>query len=114
MDDKAKMLEFFDRFIEIGNNVITITPDGHVTADAFTEAVPLDFLQERVGGYIELASSGIYKGVHWIAYVDEEGLLKGLENNSLGNLLCEGLLGHPAHQPFFGNIIFLYGDDIIN
>lgn len=113
MDDKAKMVEFFDRFIAVGNNVITITPDGHVTVDHFSERVGLDDLQSRVGGLIEIACQGNYKSDDWIVYVDEEGLLKGLEENSLGNMLCEGLLGHPAHQPFFGNMVFLYGRDII-
>ena len=113
MDDKAKMVEFFYKFIALGNNVITITPDGHVTADHFSERSGLDDLQSRVGGLIEIACQGKHKGDDWIVYVNEEGLLKGLEKNSLGNMLCEGLLGHPAHQPFFGNMVFLYGRNII-
>lgn len=109
MDDKDQMVDLFDRLVSIGNNVITITPDGHVTADCFDEVAPLEYLQKKVEGYIEIACEGTHNGEKWVAYVNEEGLLNNLPNNPLGDLMCEGLLKRLPHQPFFGNIVFLYG-----
>ena len=68
-----------------GEQYITITD----------EEATLKWLQEAVGGYIELIRTSRFDGDIW---VNEEGILKKLEYNQTASLL--------VGQPLFGPVIF--------
>jgi hypothetical protein len=77
--------------------VIIIRADG--TRETTDAKATLRALQQHVGGYIErvLSAPIPIDGVQYEAWVNEEGLLQGLQYNEQGSMLCG--------QPLVGNVV---------
>ncbi len=74
--------------------VVIIKEDGIITSESFLgKTIGLEYLQEKVGGYIELASRKI--GNKWYdLYIDEEGRLKDLPTTLI-----------TQHEDFKGTVV---------
>ena len=85
----------------------------------FTAAPSLEFMQERVGGYIEpVPFFTQYRGQRCVAFCDEHGKQKGLTINEAANALWAMC---PVPSPFVpavsagdvlvGPVVVLFGDE---
>jgi len=84
---------------------LAIEPDGGCAVHELVEDTELRQLQALVDGYIE----GIY-GPGWVGFVNEEGLIKNLDQNVVGTNLameCDWYGGLPLGEFLRGTIVFL-------
>ena len=70
----------------VGSALMVIHPEGRITVDTDCPSNDLRTLQEAVGGYLEavtLTRPQVSRTGPYLGYVNEEGLLHGLEYNPL-------------------------------
>ena len=95
---------------------VTLSPNGDITIQPFqrrTEDGNLKFLQTQVGGFIEHLDidCGMFPLDMW---VNEEGLLIGLERNDLASYIVDvtwRLAGNVGIPDIVGNVVITGTDD---
>lgn len=89
----------------------TISPDGHVAMEILDGPPGLERLQELVGGYIE-AVPGLTKreDTPCVAFVNEEGILKGLPLNTLASEIWAAAAPQMATS-LVGTMVVIEGDE---
>lgn len=68
------------------------------------EKADLNFCQDRVGGYIEIIEFDDFQVV-----VNDEGLIRGLHNNSYATKFCQSHLDYDIF--ICGDVLILSGND---
>lgn len=95
--------------------VLTLKPDGGEIAVNYDKPVPLDDLQKGVEGWIEIVPDfDTYGGKPAVAFVNEEGKLKGLPFNAKATDLWAAALGmnpNDIGDEIVGNMLIVTGDD---
>lgn len=96
--------------------VLTLKVDGTTEVTFFTAPVPLEFLQNAVGGWIELVPDfDVFEGQTGIvAFCNEEGKLKGLPLNVKATEAWAKSVGAPVADlgdALLGDVIIVSGDD---
>lgn len=73
--------------------ITTIAPDGAITIKTYTAEIPLEDLNEAVGGYIEsVPFFTTYEGRECVVFCNEHGKIKDLPRNEPANKLWDALL----------------------
>jgi hypothetical protein len=92
----------------------TIAVDGTTTSQDFDRKVKLEELQKVVGGYIEhvpVGKDGKFNGERAVAFINEEGKLKGLAYNKVAtDLVNEASPGFKFIDHIVGPMVILTGD----
>jgi len=96
--------------------VTVLKVDGTVVSTTYDKPVPLEDLQAAVGGWIEIVPDfdtfGDLKGV--VAFVNEEGKLKGLPENTAGTEAWAKSVGAEVADLgdyLSGDVAIVSGDD---
>ena len=94
---------------------ITIIYQNGETIPAPCSKLPLEKLQQMVGGYIEVVPNlRSYEGEKCVAFCDEEGKLKGKKTNltatNLWHEQCPAIIGHDV---LVGDIVIVQGADLL-
>lgn len=87
-----------------------IKTNGDIVVTQHDKPIPLDFLTNAVGGYIETVPYfNQYEGEACVVFCNEEGKLKGLPINVEANKLWHAQV--KISDVLVGDIIIISGDD---
>jgi hypothetical protein len=88
-----------------------ITADGMLSRKDYHGPIPLEDLQNAVGGYIQIVPGfDKYKGKRCVAFINEEGKLDGLPYNEFATTMWMGLVGSLSGDYIVGSIAIVTGD----
>jgi hypothetical protein len=85
--------------------------DGSITTTELTASPDLEFLQQAVGGHIEVVPYFDRLGDKpCVAFCNEEGKLKGLPINTHATLLWGDAVGVQPNDVLCGDVLVITGD----
>ena len=92
--------------------MVLIHADHFVDATPTDEAPTLKEMQEYVQGYVQLIPQKNNNDVEIQIYGNEEGMIKGLEENTLAPTIIEEITGNTCPHRLYGTIVLLVGSEV--